>query len=221
MTRFYISQPFYSSIPSVSSLSVLFLQPCSHCFGHIPLLFPRQPFLSSVKSIFPHIPFTSPLHFFPLPRSPHCPQHSDTIIISSSSSRSIIIISQLVWLCWKLCWAQTQSYFRLLMGMGTPGGRMNFRFPGMHCRKAASPLEGCFFSPVRQLRVCCIVPEHPLEQQKCPFMWGLFIPEMLHHGIAKPIAASQGNLGQGWSKIWQDGLGKEYSNFTTISHTRL
>lgn len=81
----------------------------------------------------------------------------------------------LAWLCWKLCWAQTLSYFRLLMRLGTPGGWMNFRFPGLHCRNTGSPLEGCFFSPLRQLRACFIGPEHPLEQQKCPFTWGFFI----------------------------------------------
>lgn len=38
---------------------------------------------------------------------------------------------------------------------------MNFRFPGLHCRNTGSPPEGCFFSPVRQLRMCFIGPEQP------------------------------------------------------------
>lgn len=64
----------------------------------------------------------------PLPRIPHPLRHSTIIYI----------LLWLICLCWRLCWAQAQSYFRLLMGLGTPGGRLNSTFPALPCRSTAS-----------------------------------------------------------------------------------
>lgn len=51
---------------------------------------------------------------------------------------------------------------------------MNFRFPGVDCRNTGPSLEGCFPSPLRQLRTYFTGPEHPSEQQKCPLTLEFF-----------------------------------------------
>lgn len=51
---------------------------------------------------------------------------------------------------------------------------MNFRFPGLDCRNTGPSLEGCFPSPLRQLRTYFTGPEHPSEQQKCPLILEFF-----------------------------------------------
>lgn len=63
MSSFCISQPFYSPVPSVSSLLLFYLQPC--CLPLLLLRFPRQPSLSSIRSGCPHTPSSCPSHLFP------------------------------------------------------------------------------------------------------------------------------------------------------------
>ena len=72
VSSFYISQLCCSPILSASSLPVLHLQPCCPCFRHIPLLLIRQPFLSSIKSIFLHVPSSSPFHLSPFTQVSSC-----------------------------------------------------------------------------------------------------------------------------------------------------
>lgn len=172
---------------------LLFL--CLVSIAHSPfiLLFPQS--LHSQSYTFSHaVPIwtqSSPFHqaAFSLLHQIHLSISFPLLRFPSNTQLLCSMLVWLVWLCWKLCWAWTQPYFRLLIGLGTPGGRMNFMFPGLHCRSPVSPLEGSAFSPPTQLRTRFIGSDFLVDQQSvaklwvqktcwCPFTRGLFILKM-------------------------------------------